>query len=248
VAATRALALNGSPKGPNGNTEILLKEFLAGVEEAGGEATTVYVKDLRINFCRGCFSCWNVTPGECVHKDDFPAVLEQIKQADVLVLATPLYHGGMTAMLKAAVERTLPLSKPYMVVVDGRTHHPPGEGAGNQKYVLISNCGFPERLNFRALEAHIHEMTGDGRQLAGKVLCAAGPWLGGAPRHVVQWYLDATRQAGREVIETGHISDETSAILDRPLATPEMYLKVINQLWNVPGDTPPALDQAMGRK
>jgi multimeric flavodoxin WrbA len=248
VTATRVFALNGSPKGPNGNTEILLQEFLAGVKEAGGEASTAYVKDLHVEFCRGCFSCWVVTPGKCVHDDDVPRILDEIRQADVLVWATPLYHSGMTAMMKALLERTLPLSKPWMVQIGGRTHHPGREGARKQRTVLISNCGFPERENFAALEAHMAQVTHGEDGLAGTILCAAGPWLGGAPRDVVQWYLNATRQAGREVVETGRISDETNAILARPLATPEMYVKIINQLWKVPGDAPPTLDEAMGRK
>lgn len=61
----KILALNGSPKGENGSTEVILKPFLKGCEKTGAEIETVYLKDKSIKHCSGCFTCWTKTPVFC---------------------------------------------------------------------------------------------------------------------------------------------------------------------------------------
>ena len=87
----KILAVNGSPRGPRGNTDCVLQPFLEGAREAGAETETVYLKDKQINTCLGCFTCWTKTPGVCVHKDDMPELLDKLREADIVVHATPLY-------------------------------------------------------------------------------------------------------------------------------------------------------------
>ena len=71
----KVLAINGSPRGQFGNTEVLLKPFLEGCAEAGAEIETIYLKDKEIKHCIGCFTCWTKTPGKCIHKDDMEELL-----------------------------------------------------------------------------------------------------------------------------------------------------------------------------
>ncbi|KYH30959.1 NAD(P)H-dependent oxidoreductase [Neomoorella mulderi] len=225
------LAINGSPRGRESNSDRLLQPFLAGAREAGATTETIYVTDLKINDCRGCFTCWTSTPGRCVFRDDMPAVLEKIKTADILVLATPLYHFGMTARLKRLLERTLPLADPHIIKAGDHYTHP-SRGNFNAGMVLIANCGFPDRVHFFALEEHMRQLTKDRPQsLLASILCAGGEILGHGGA-AFDWYFKALHQAGREIVEQGHLTAETAAILARELVPREMYLNMANAYWD----------------
>ena len=87
----KIIALNGSPRGHKGNTEVILKQFLKGCESAGAKTETIYLKDKNIKHCCGCFTCWEKTPGKCIYKDDMEDLLVKVSKADIIVYATPLY-------------------------------------------------------------------------------------------------------------------------------------------------------------
>ena len=96
----KILVVNGSPRGAQGNTAFLTRAFIEGATEAGAQCEAVYLKDKQIDPCVGCFACWFKTPGVCVHKDDMPALLDQMRQSDVIVYATPLYVYTVTGIMK----------------------------------------------------------------------------------------------------------------------------------------------------
>mgnify|MGYP000181160971 CR=1 FL=1 len=233
----KILAVNGSPRGRRGNTERILQPFLKGAQEAGAETETVYLKDREIKHCQGCFTCWTKTPGVCIHQDDMPALLEKVRQADVIVFATPLYIYTVSGLMKDFMDRLLPMAQPYILQRGDHFIHPPRyprEEGESVKFVLISNAGFPERCHFSALEETFRRLAASPEtDLAGTICCAAGELLGQeAMRDQLTWYLDAAQQAGREVVEQGQISTVTQAILDRPLADdPAVYANVTNAYW-----------------
>jgi multimeric flavodoxin WrbA len=241
---TELVALNGSPRGRLGNTEVLLSAFLGGAAAAGARTKVFYVKDLKVHSCVGCFTCWTKTPGRCVFHDDMPDLLDEIRAADIIVWATPLYFYGMTSILRTVMERMLPLSQPYMVRSGEHITHPPRYAGVASRQVLISNCGFPETHHFSALRELMRHLSGsDGVGLAGEILCACGPLLKSRMRPRLQWYLDAVEQAGREVVELGRIQESTTLVLARPLVdSPAEYARMVNSSWQVPGDEPPSVD------
>ena len=96
------LVLQGSPN-PRGSTAILVEEFTRGAREAGHTVTRVDVDRLDIAPCTGCVACGY--EGPCVQHDDMDVLRRQILSSDMLVLATPLYYYGMTAQLKAVIDR-----------------------------------------------------------------------------------------------------------------------------------------------
>lgn len=232
----KILAINGSPRGKKSNTDRILQPFLEGAREAGAETETVYLKDKKINYCIGCFTCWTKTPGVCVHKnDDMPALLKKLIEADVVVYATPLYVFTVTAQMKAFMDRHIPILQPFIIERDGQYIHPPRYESRHSKTVLISNCGFPERHHFSGLEETFRCFTSDpDSELAGVILCAGGELLKEpALQENVQWYIKAARQAGREVVEQGRIAPETQETLDRPLVKdPAVYSRMANAYWN----------------
>jgi hypothetical protein len=74
-------------------------------------------------FCTGCWSCWWATPGLCAHKDDMAGLYPKMVEADLVVWASPLILGTVSALLKKAQDRFIPLAHPYIKVVEGECHH-----------------------------------------------------------------------------------------------------------------------------
>ncbi|MFX1539619.1 MAG: flavodoxin family protein, partial [Promethearchaeota archaeon] len=121
----KILALNSSPRKARGGTSILLNTFLEGAKDAGAKIDLLYVYDLEIKPCQGCFLCWVKTPGVCVQKDDMEDLLAKWQKADVLVLATPVFVDGMTSTMKAVLDRSIPLVQPFFEIRDDHCRHPP---------------------------------------------------------------------------------------------------------------------------
>jgi multimeric flavodoxin WrbA/putative sterol carrier protein len=225
------LVVNGSPRGRGSNTEILTKSFLAGVHELGASSETVYLIEKKIEYCRGEFGCWTKTPGVCMHHDDMPELLEKIKQADVLVLATPLYVYTVSALMKTFMDRLITLAQPTIETKNGVSAHPARYANTIGKIVVISNCGFIEQDHFDGLKETMRcWFRTNPQMLAGMICCAGGELL-----HVPQleggldWYLDAVKQAGRNVIADGCISETTQAILGKPLMEDkELFISLAN--------------------
>lgn len=231
----KIVAFNGSPRGRWGNTDRILQPFLEGAREAGAVTDTVYLKDLKINHCTGCFSCWTKTPGACIHKDDMPNLLEKVRRADVLVYATPLYVFTVSGLMKDFMDRFIPLIKPYIIKRGHQFTHPMRyEDEWPKKAVLISNCGFPERHHFSGLVETFRLFTsGPDIELSGAILCSGGELLAvPALKEGTRWYTDAARKAGREFVENGIIAPETQAVLNRNLADPEQYSLMANGYWD----------------
>lgn len=234
----KILAVNGSPRGAEGNTEILLQAFLKGAQSRGAEAETVYLKEKEIKHCRGCYSCWGKTPGICVHKDDMTALLEKRRWADTIVFATPLYVYTVSGLMKDFMDRSLPLALPHIEKYGDTWAHPrryEDKAGRKNKMVLISNAGFPDRKIFSGL-VEVFNILGSSphSDMAGMILCSAGPLLRIAPlQDHIRWYLEACEKAGQEVVERGRISDDTQAILDRDLISDtDSYMARVNQMWD----------------
>ena len=94
--------LMGSPNS-KGSTSILVENFMKGAEEAGHSCEVLDVCHANIHPCSGCVACGY--EGPCVQKDDVEQIRKKILASDMLVLATPLYYYGMTAQLKAVIDR-----------------------------------------------------------------------------------------------------------------------------------------------
>ncbi|MCK5433878.1 MAG: flavodoxin family protein [Dehalococcoidales bacterium] len=97
----RLLGIGGSPR-RGGNTDLLLAEVLRGASR-GAEVKTIILSDLNIAPCQHCDDC--LKTGDCTTRDDMQLVYRELEAADRLVLASPLYFMGVTAQLKAMIDR-----------------------------------------------------------------------------------------------------------------------------------------------
>lgn len=99
------LILSGSPR-RGGNSDILCDEFLRGAQEAGHKVEKIRVAAKKVAPCSACYYC-REHGGACVHKDDMADLLQKMIDADVLVLASPVYFYSIDAQLKAVIDRTV---------------------------------------------------------------------------------------------------------------------------------------------
>lgn len=102
----KVLIISASPR-KGGNSEILADEFATGAREARHEVEKVCLYDKTINFCKGCLACQKTQ--RCVIHDDANAIVQKMKEADVLAFATPVYYYEMCGQMKTMLDRTNPL-------------------------------------------------------------------------------------------------------------------------------------------
>jgi len=102
------MAFNGSPRKKKWNTVTLLKNVLDGAASAGAETELIQLYNLNFSGCISCFSCKKIsrkTDGVCAVRDDLSPVLERVRNADALVIGTPVYYGAESAPTRALLER-----------------------------------------------------------------------------------------------------------------------------------------------
>lgn len=107
------LVLTGSPR-EKGNSNFLASEFIRGAEEAGHAVFRFDSAQKNVHPCIACNSCG--MDGPCIFKDDFETVRQYLIPADMVVFATPMYYFGISAQLKAVIDR--------FYAVNGQIHVP----------------------------------------------------------------------------------------------------------------------------
>jgi multimeric flavodoxin WrbA len=115
--------LNGNPDPNNLTFDSYLVQLTQKLEESGSQVTRLTLRDLKLQYCSGCFGCWLKTPGECVANDDNPQMLRAIINADFMLWAAPMRMGFPSALLKKSMDKMVPLIHPYIVVDHGEAHH-----------------------------------------------------------------------------------------------------------------------------
>ena len=100
----KVLILSGSPR-KGGNSDYLCDKFAQGARDAGNDVEKIFVSGKKIGYCRACYACRETH--KCIIKDDMAEILDKMIQADVLVLASPVYFYSVNAQIKTVLDRTL---------------------------------------------------------------------------------------------------------------------------------------------
>jgi hypothetical protein len=162
------LILNGNPDPGDRDFDRYLDSLSEGLAGRGHDARTLLLRDMDIRYCTGCWTCWWKTPGVCMHHDDMPSVYPRIMAADLLFLASPVILGFMSALLKRANERFIPLIHPYAVLAEGECHHRgryerypllgiilgKGPDTDDEDIAIITDIYRREALNFKTSLRH----------------------------------------------------------------------------------------------
>lgn len=99
------LIISASPR-KGGNSDMLCDRFALGAKEAGNNVEKIFLSSKNIGYCRGCGVC--NTTHKCVQSDDMGEILDKMVNADVIVLATPVYFYSLDAQMKTLIDRTVP--------------------------------------------------------------------------------------------------------------------------------------------
>lgn len=125
----------GSPR-KNGATAKVMEKVAAGAKAEGAEVISYYLNDNDIRGCQGCR--WCKTHDGCVLKDGFGGLYEQLKEADGIVIGSPIYFMNITSQTKKIMDRLYPVRK-----ADGGSNLP------GKKFVTVYTQGNPDKEMFK---------------------------------------------------------------------------------------------------
>ena len=108
------LILQASPRA-KGNTAWMADEYKKAAEAAGHQVTLMNVSNKKIAGCLACEYCHKKGNGACIQKDDMEELYPLMAEADVLVLAAPIYYFTLCAEIQAPIQRMYCVNKPAKV-------------------------------------------------------------------------------------------------------------------------------------
>lgn len=238
----KILLINGSPKGKRSNSLKLAYSFIEGFkngctdDEESISIDELHVASMEIAACKGCFACWQKTPGVCCIKDDMQTVIEKLIEADLILWSFPLYYFNVPGILKNLIDRQLPMSLPFMSSKQdgyGSGSHDSRYDMEGKRHVLISTCGFYSADgNYDSVLRMFDHFLGKGNYTT--IFCGQGELF-----HVKELsartddYLATVKCAGSEYAITGTISEETDAILHTLLYPRDVFEKMADASWGI---------------
>ena len=141
----KIIAFNSSPR-ENGNTELLLKEAIKGIESSGYTAHVFNLNLMDIKPCQNCGGCEET--GICIIEDDMPLIYEAIRSADRIILASPIFFFSLSAQAKIMIDRCQSFwCEKYLL----RKNIP--EGKYGRKGLLITVGGMKKEIGVQCSEA-----------------------------------------------------------------------------------------------
>ena len=218
----KILLINGSPKGKRSNSLKLAYSFIEGFkngctnDEESLSIDELHVASMNIAACKGCFACWQKTPGICCIKDDMQTVIEKLIDADLILWSFPLYYFNVPAILKNLIDRQLPMSLPFMSSKQdgyGSGSHDSRYDMEGKRHVLISTCGFYSAVgNYDSVLRMFDHFLGKGNYTT--IFCGQGELFRVKELSArTDEYLSTVKCAGSEYAMTGTISEKTDTIL-----------------------------------
>ncbi len=100
----KTVAVIGSPR-KGGNCETLVNEL---VEKLEGDKKVYNLHELDMKYCKACQSCQK---GDCVQNDDINEIIDEMREADLFIMSSPIYYGQVTAQVKTLIDRFYQVSQ-----------------------------------------------------------------------------------------------------------------------------------------
>ena len=166
---SKIIILAGSMR-KDGNTDLLVRSFAGGAEEKNS-VEIISVADVQVHPCTGCNVCFSSEGNRCIQDDDMIWIYEKLKSSDVLVIASPVYFYGISAQLKAIIDRLhTPMRNEFSIrklalILVGAANLPELFDAIETQYQLVLNYFHLEdagRVLVRGAKEKGDVKTGDG--------------------------------------------------------------------------------------
>jgi len=175
----KLVAIAGSPR-KKGNSTALMLQALEGARERGATTEVFYARELQVAGCLACESCKRSADAVCVQKDDMHAVYAAIRGCDALLLASPVYFYGLTAQIKAIVDRCYALM-PFEGVPEGE-QPVPRIAPGKPLYVITAQADTPVFFGLQVYSTIAYGMSWLGMVPGGELVATGlqdtGDWQG----------------------------------------------------------------------
>lgn len=142
----KIVILNGSPR-KNGNTAALCDAFMEGAEASGHTVTRFDLQQMDIHGCLGCLKGGKDPASPCVQKDDMSKIYPAYTEADIVVLASPMYYWSITAQLKTAFDRLFAVAE-----LDAHYHSP------QKDCILLMAAGDDTEDNWKPVLDYYHAL------------------------------------------------------------------------------------------
>lgn len=129
----KIVAVSGSPR--RGNTDAIIEKILEGAKSEGANTSSYKITDMNIKGCQSCFYCRS--HAGCSQQDDMQKIYDDLKDADAVVLGSPIYFFEVTGQFKTFFDRLFPL-----IDANGSPRF------GRKKTVLVFAQGNPDPEKF----------------------------------------------------------------------------------------------------
>jgi multimeric flavodoxin WrbA len=216
-----------------GNTAMVLESFIEGMTSAGTDVELSYASRLKVKPC-ACDNmyCWFTEPGKCCIDDDMETLYPRLKEAQTLVIATPVYIPLPTDM-QTVINRLCPLIFPALKTRDGRTRAELRNDVSLERIALVATGGWWELENFDTVVRIAREFSETaGLEYAGAVLRPHAALMrpNGEVTEEGQRVLQAVNKAGVELATEGTMHADTIEEISRPLIPRDDLRRWLNQL------------------
>ncbi|MBW2249195.1 MAG: NAD(P)H-dependent oxidoreductase [Deltaproteobacteria bacterium] len=233
----KIVVFDGGPRDTKfSKTTFMVNHFCRGAKSAGAEVEYVKLKDMKINSCTGCYTCWTKTPGECMFKDDMTDLRLKFRKADLIIFASPLYIFNVTGIMKNFLDRILPTVKPYMLIEEGETRHPHRYPEDKEQgFVVFSAAGFSEvdhnfdglKGMFRCFHSHFEKSFLMGEFYMPGAELIAVPVYAQRRKRIEQ----VCSNAGEQVVKEGKINIEFMEAVSDVEITQKKFQEQADYFW-----------------
>ena len=134
----KIVAFIGSPR-KNGNVDTIINEIIKGINSNNVDVKKYYLNDMNIKGCQGCLYCRSKPT--CALKDDMIEIYEEIKDADYVIIGSPVYICQVSAQTKLLLDRLYPLTE-----INKSIHTP---RFGQKKLIMVYTQAAPMSFLFR---------------------------------------------------------------------------------------------------
>ncbi len=135
---SKIVAFIGSPR-KNGNVDTIVQQIIDGATTSSSTIKKFYLNDMNIKGCQGCLYCRKVH--DCAVKDDMQIIYNEIKDADYVIIGSPVYICQVSAQTKLLLDRLYPLTE-----IDKSKHTP---RFGKKKLIMVYTQAAPFSFLFK---------------------------------------------------------------------------------------------------
>ena len=219
----KILAINGSHRGRQGCTQLLLDKMSEGVRAEGAEFETVVLAEKKINSCLACDFCSKpATRGHCIYEqeDDIKDIFDQMRLADIVVYGSPVYVFSLSGRMKTFMDRfnCTGTGEGLCLTESGLIFHPADKRVIGKPLVILTLCANIEQETVKNTLSYFSTFARYvDAPIVGTLVRKMSMLLEQKDSPLVQEVLAAYVQAGRELVLQKKISSKTERKANQPL-------------------------------